>query len=84
MYHLIPDRVALDQISALSAEALPLLADVFTVLQLVPERGHHYKEELPTGPMRQLVFGPTGNGIVTYLILEDQREVHILLVQWLG
>jgi len=34
--------------------------------------------------MRELVFGATGKGTVTYLLLEQQREVHVLLVQWIG
>jgi hypothetical protein len=34
--------------------------------------------------MRELVFGATGEGTVTYLLLEQQREVHVLLVQWIG
>lgn len=34
--------------------------------------------------MRELVFGAKGEGTVTYLMLDDAREVHILLVQWAG
>lgn len=34
--------------------------------------------------MRELVFGATSEGTVTYLILEQRREVHVLLVQWTG
>ncbi len=34
--------------------------------------------------MRTLVFGPYGNGIVTYLILEDQQRVDVPRVQWAG
>jgi hypothetical protein len=40
--------------------------------------------DYPDGPMRELMFGPHGVGAVTYLILEQQREVHVLLVQWIG
>jgi hypothetical protein len=32
--------------------------------------------------MRTLPFGSSGG--VVYLILEQQREVHLLLVQWIG
>jgi hypothetical protein len=31
--------------------------------------------------MRELVFGAAGHGTATYLQLENQREVHVLLVQ---
>lgn len=34
--------------------------------------------------MRELVFGASGEGTVTYLVLEDQRRVDVLLVQWMG
>jgi hypothetical protein len=34
--------------------------------------------------MRELVFGDRGQGTITYLVLEQQREVHVLVVQWLG
>ena len=54
--------------------------------------GHHasgdprrpYNEDLPDGPMRELIFGPNSEAAVTYLIVEHSREVHILVVQWLG
>jgi len=32
--------------------------------------------------MRELVSGD-GIGTVTYLILDHQREVHVLLIQWI-
>jgi hypothetical protein len=32
--------------------------------------------------MRELVFGAHGEGAVTYLILEREWEVHVLVVQW--
>ncbi len=31
-----------------------------------------------------IVFGAHGEGAVIYLILEMQREVHVLVVQWIG
>jgi hypothetical protein len=34
--------------------------------------------------MRQLVFGPGGYGMVTYLVLEDEQRVDVLRVQWAG
>ena len=34
--------------------------------------------------MRELVFGPHGEGTVTYLLRDEAREVHILLVQWVA
>lgn len=34
--------------------------------------------------MRELMFGAASQGVITYLLLEREREVHVLLVQWLG
>ena len=34
--------------------------------------------------MRELVFGAQGEGTVTYMVLEREREVHVLVVQWVG
>jgi hypothetical protein len=51
---------------------------------LVPWNGRPYNQDKPDGNMRELVFGPGGSGTVTYLILEDQRRVDVLLVQWAG
>jgi hypothetical protein len=38
----------------------------------------------PDAPVRRWVFGPGQAGQVVYLILEDQQEVHLLLVQYWG
>ena len=34
--------------------------------------------------MRQYVFGPNSEGVMTYLVLEREREVDVLLVEWIG
>lgn len=34
--------------------------------------------------MRELVFGANGEGTTPYLIVEQQREIHVVLVQWIG
>ncbi len=31
-----------------------------------------------------MAFGPDGNGLLSYLILEDQRRVILLIVLWAG
>jgi hypothetical protein len=36
----------------------------------------------PKGPVRQLPFGQLG--LITYLILEDQQRVDLLIVTWAG
>jgi hypothetical protein len=37
----------------------------------------------PEGAVRRWSFGPGGAGQVLYLVLERQREVHVLRVLWL-
>jgi hypothetical protein len=66
---------AMDQIAALPNEALAFYAQVLGVLELAPWNGVPYNKGNPDGAMRQLMFGPSGVGVVTYLVLEDQRRV---------
>jgi hypothetical protein len=75
---------AQDQIAALSPAAQVKLSEAIAVLQLVPWNGVSVNKKNPDGALRQLMFGPVGAGMVTYLVLEDQREVHIVKVLWLG
>jgi hypothetical protein len=84
VYRVVVDRAAVEQIAALPTEALPFYAEVLDVLELAPSGGRPYNDDLPEGPMWELVFGATDEGTVTYLLLEQQREVHVLLVQWIG
>lgn len=84
MYRVVTDSTVLEQLAALPTGALPYYAEVLGVLELAPWNGRPYNEDKPDVPMRELVFGGNGEGTVTYLILEQQREVHVLLVQWIG
>jgi hypothetical protein len=34
--------------------------------------------------LRELTSGERGEGTITYLVLDQQREVHVLVVHWLG
>ncbi|MQA63085.1 MAG: hypothetical protein GEU86_16695 [Actinophytocola sp.] len=83
MYRVITYPEPLEQLEALPAEALTAYAEAFGVLELAPMNGRFYNEAKPDG-LRELVFGDQGEGTVTYLILEWQREVHVVLVQWIG
>ncbi len=84
MYRVIFDDSIPDQIAALPIVALPSFAEALEVLEFVPANGRPYNDDKPDGPMREWMFGPSGAGSITYLLIERQREVHVLLVQWVG
>ena len=84
MYRVLDDDLVPEQVAALPAEALSAYAEARTLQEVAPWSGSPYRREMPDGPMRTLAFG--GSGGVAYLILEREREreVHVLLVQWIG
>jgi hypothetical protein len=82
VYRVVTYPDAVDQVDALPGTALKFYAQALDVLRLVPENGRPFNVERPHG-MREVVFGPDGEGSVVYILLADQREVHITLVQWI-
>ncbi len=82
MYHVIDDDQVHEQVTALPAQALSAYAQARTLLEIAPWSGSPYRKDKPDGPMRTLPFGSSGG--VVYLILEQQREVHVLLVVWIS
>ncbi|RJL34649.1 hypothetical protein D5H75_07490 [Bailinhaonella thermotolerans] len=71
------------QIEALPKDALASLAEVRVVLELNPWGGPPLHRRNPDASIRVRTFGQEGQGLVVYLILEDQRRVEILRVTWL-
>ncbi|MGA9309478.1 MAG: hypothetical protein WBV74_03800 [Pseudonocardiaceae bacterium] len=84
MYRIVPDLATMTQVAALPADALDAYAEVLEVLQLTPWNGRPQHEDNPEGAVRRWKFGVSQAGQVVYLILEEQQEVHLLLVQWWG
>ena len=84
MYRIIPDTAVSEQVAALPAEALVSYAEVLEVLQLAPWNGRPQHPANPDAPVRRWAFGPGQAGHLVYLIVEEQQEVHLLLVQWWG
>lgn len=84
MYRVIPDTEVFDQIAAAPAELLPLIAEAFALLALAPRSGRPYNDDLPDGPMRELVVGADHHATITYLTLEHPPEVHVLVIQWVN
>lgn len=82
-YDVIVYPDAEDQIRALPPDARRAFDEVMDVVALVPWNGRVYNA-LKDVPTREWVFGPDGRGTVTYMVLEDQQRVDVLLVQWAG
>jgi hypothetical protein len=84
VYRIITDRSVLEQLDSLPVVALVPYAEAMSVLELAPGNGRPCNADKPDGPMRELVFGAAGQGVITYLVRKQPREVHVLLVQWAG
>lgn len=84
MYEIVPDAAIAPQVAELPEEALPAYADVVEMLQLAPWNSEPQHEADPEGAVRRWPFGADKAGQVMYLILEEQHEIHLLHVQWLG
>jgi len=54
------------------------------MLEVAPWGGASINDEDPDAPVRSVTFGANHEGMVTYLVLEDQRRVDILDVLWVG
>ena len=83
MYLVETDGQAKPQVDALPAEALAPFAELRVVLETSPWTGRSINvRSNPDAAVRVLSFGSFGQ--VVYLILEEQRRVDILMVQWAG
>lgn len=80
MYRLNLDPIAEEQINAVPEGALRPLAELFTLLETAPWSGQPFNPSNPRGNMLTHAFGE--RGLATYLVLEEQREVHVLRVEW--
>ena len=84
MYQVTTDQQSQPQIEALPADALSPFAGARVVLEVAPWSGEPLIATRPDSGLRTLTFGPSGQGMITFLILEDQRRVDILDVLWVG
>lgn len=82
-YRIVTDSRVRAQIRALPGEALPLIAEALSVLELTPWNGRPYNAAKPDGAMRNLDLADA-RGFITYLVLDDQDRVDVLNVTWLG
>jgi hypothetical protein len=84
LYRVETDEHAQLQVSALPAEALAAYAELRALLEVGPWSGEPVNKRNPDAEVRVLTFGAHYEGMVTYLILEHQRCVHVLQVAWIG
>lgn len=84
MYSVEWEPHALEQLSALPSAAFLFFAELVTVLDVAPWSGDPYDRQRPDANMRTHAFGEHGEGLVIYVILEDQRRVVVLRVLWAG
>jgi hypothetical protein len=82
MYRIVVDQETEEQIDALPYEALTPLAELLDVLTIAPWNGDPINNSNPGGPLRMWPFGIAG--ILTHLILEDQRRVDLVRVVWVS
>jgi hypothetical protein len=81
-YEIDVDARAQRDIAALPVMALPALAEAMSVLELIPWSGRPINPDNPKGAVRTLAFG--ASGLLTYLVLEPDRRVDVLIVAWAG
>jgi hypothetical protein len=84
VYSVESEQLALEQIAALPAEALPFYAELMAMLETAPWSGEAYNRQRPDANMRTHAFGQHDQGLAIYLILDDQRRVIVLRVLWIG
>ena len=84
MYSVETDLEAVDQVEALPSKALVPYAEVVSLLEIAPWSGASYNRERPDVSTRTLTFGENGEGLVIYVVLDDQRRVVVLRVLWTG
>lgn len=82
MYSVEWEEHALSHAAELPADAFPFYAELVTLLEVAPWTGDPYDRQRPDTNMRTLAFGRHGDGLLIYLILDDQRRVVILRVLW--
>lgn len=84
MYRVVVQDEAEPTVAALPADGLTAWFDVLDALETAPWSGDPVRTDNPEGNMRFRYFGPDSAGLVTYLILDRDREVHVVEVTWLG
>lgn len=83
MYRVVTYPEASGQIAELPGHLLLDYARALDALAAAPWDGMSHNSNNPDAEVRRWLFGPLGVGQVLYLVLECEREVHVLRVVWL-
>lgn len=84
MYRVTTDQRSQSQIEALPTAVQAPIAEARVALEVAPWSGDPLIAAKPDTGIRTLTFGPAGQGMITYLILDMQRRFDILDVLWIG
>jgi hypothetical protein len=83
MYQVVVQDEAQDAVNALPTDGLLGWFEVLDALAVDPwQIGEPWRKDKPEGNIRTLPFGP--GGFVTFMVLDHDREVHVLEVYWAG
>jgi hypothetical protein len=83
VYRIVTDERVQHQLDALPPAALNAYLELRSTLETVPHNGRPLNPAKPDG-VRTFSFGPHGEGLVYYLVLDFEDRVEILDVKWLG
>lgn len=75
------DPVAEEKITAVPQEALRPLTELFALLETAPSSGRPFNPADPRGNMLTHAF--VERGLAAYFVLEEQREVYVIRIEWL-
>ena len=83
MFRVVTYPEAAEQLAALPAHLLADYARVLDAITVAPWDGAPHTANNPDAEVRRWLFGPLGMAQVLYLVLDREREVHVLRVVWL-
>ena len=72
-----------DALESMPVELLGHFAELITFLELTPWAGQPYQPRNPGGSLRKMTFGPNGEALATYVILEEQRRIVVVSLIWI-
>lgn len=84
MYRVTTDERSQPQIEALPQPAWAAFAELRVLLEVTPWSSDSINADNPDAGVRTRPFGADGQGLITFLILEELRRVDILDVLWIG